>query len=144
MFGYDEISKNLFLGSRTGAAVAPKDMHILCVMWKGEPGRPNRAHSIPTTTWNAQDQIVADPTKMDEAADWIHLHLSQGHQVLVHCAYGVERSPLTIVWYLMKYRAVSLDAAYQLLMSKRKEVEDRRHWLPDSKTPYNSKTYCTK
>jgi hypothetical protein len=129
MFGYDQIIENLFVGSRTGAATAPKNMKILCVMWKGEPGKPPRATHIPTTTWNDHDQIKADPEKMEEAADWIHLHLSQGYQVLVHCAYGVERSPLTVLWYLRKYRGMSINSAYKLLMSCRKEVEDRRHWL---------------
>ena len=148
MFGYDYIIDGLFVGSRTGAATAPKNMKILCVMWKGEPGKPLGAKHIPTTTWNAQDQIVADPQKMDEAADWIHEQRSKGAQVLVHCAYGVERSPLTVVWYLMKYRGMSLNSAYALLMRQRQEVEDRRHWLQDSLPipipPNKSITYTPK
>jgi hypothetical protein len=130
MFGYDQILGNLYLGSRNGAGTAPSHMKLLSVMWPGEPGKLRRAHSIVTTTWNADDQIVADPEKMNEAADWIHDQLSKGFSVLVHCAYGVERSPLTVVWYLMAYHGMSLNKAYKLVMSKRKEVEDRRHWLP--------------
>lgn len=49
--------------------------------------------------------------------------------ILIHCKGGVERSPLTVVTWLQKYRGFTLDKAYELLMKKRPVVEDRRYWL---------------
>jgi protein-tyrosine phosphatase len=69
---------------------------------------------------------------MDQAADWIHHHLEQGDKVLVHCAFGIERSPLTVVWYLMRYWDMNLTAAYDLVLAKRPEAQYRGAWLPTS------------
>jgi protein-tyrosine phosphatase len=55
--------------------------------------------------------------------------LTTGRRVLVHCGAGSERAPLTVAWFLNRRRAMSLDAAYDLLKRKRPIVQDRRFWL---------------
>ncbi|MGB6088841.1 MAG: dual specificity protein phosphatase [Candidatus Binataceae bacterium] len=66
---------------------------------------------------------------MNDTAALIEQHLQMGRRVLVHCEEGCERAPLVVAWFLMNRRAMTLDAAYALLKSRRAMVEDRRRWL---------------
>jgi len=50
-------------------------------------------------------------------------------KVVVHCAMGMERSPLTVVWYLHNYQDMSLDEAYQIVQAARPIAVDRRDWI---------------
>jgi hypothetical protein len=54
-----------------------------------------------------------------------------GDTVLIHCAAGVERSPLvTALWMARKF-GISLDEAYAWLKDRRPVVENRQVWLRD-------------
>jgi protein-tyrosine phosphatase len=66
---------------------------------------------------------------LDITASVIDNALTGGRRVLVHCGAGSERAPLTVAWFLNRRRAMSLDAAYDLLKRKRPIVQDRRFWL---------------
>ena len=50
-------------------------------------------------------------------------------KVVVHCAMGMERSPLTVIWYLHKYQGMTLDEAYAITREKRESTIDRRNWI---------------
>jgi hypothetical protein len=50
-------------------------------------------------------------------------------KVVVHCAMGIERSPLTVVWYLHKYMCLTLDEAYALVREARPVAVERRYWI---------------
>ena len=50
-------------------------------------------------------------------------------KVVVHCAMGMERSPLTVVWYLHKHHDKTIDEAYDMVQSARAVVVDRREWI---------------
>ena len=50
-------------------------------------------------------------------------------KVVVHCAMGMERSPLTVVWYLHNYQDMSLDEAYKMVQAARPIAVDRRDWI---------------
>lgn len=68
--------------------------------------------------------------QLDKLSKEIHEILSNTKKrVVVHCAMGMERSPLLVVWYLHKYRNLSISAAYKKVMKKRPIVLDRRHWI---------------
>lgn len=70
-------------------------------------------------------------SKLDEACTIIDDHLLNNEPLLVHCWAGIERSPLTLAYYLVKsHKMANLDEAYKFLKSKRPIVEDRREWLP--------------
>ena len=45
----------------------------------------------------------------------IHILMSENKNVLVHCEMGINRSPLVIGYYLMKYRKISYQETISLL-----------------------------
>lgn len=97
---------------------------------------PNTIH-LPLLNRDAQQfvgQPVASVHMLERAAKRIHqYHDEMGGRVLVHCGAGMERSPLTIAWYLVKYHGdvfPDLDAAYDYIKRLRPIVQDRQSWLP--------------
>ena len=118
----------LFLGSVIDAAHF--EGNALCVHESLFPPMIKRSeiripiaymHSNPT-------RMVAQPHQLDLCKIIIHEHAATQTKLLVHCMAGVERSPLTIVWYLM-FTGLTMDQAYAFVKRKRPEVEDRRFWL---------------
>ena len=124
----DEIIHNLWLGDIKDAIAAPSDFVRICVLETLPPqAAPNTTH-IPILTVN-NGIVEAMPTQLMIAARLISRLLSSGCKVLVHCMAGVERSPLTVVWYLYKECGMSFDDAYKFVVEKRPIVQDRRAWL---------------
>jgi len=126
-----EIIPNLFLGDMVDGRDAPTDIEVLCVMWYVEPCIPARSSQMVTTLYVSVGNTGSGvpPKAMDEAAEWIHNHLRNDTKVLVHCAVGMERSPLTIAWYLNRFCNMSYKEAYELMIEKRPIVEGRTYWL---------------
>jgi hypothetical protein len=52
--------------------------------------------------------------------------------VLIHCLAGRERSPLVVATWLCERHGLTLDEAYELIISKRPNVERRASWLSDA------------
>lgn len=69
--------------------------------------------------------------QIDKFADLVHTKLNEhpNNKIVVHCAMGMERAPLAIVGYLTKYKELTIDEAYELIISKRPIVCDRRIWM---------------
>ena len=65
---------------------------------------------------------------LNEIADAIDNALAKGDSVIVHCWQGLERSPLSVVGWLVLRQGYDLDEAYDLLRYKR-GAWDRRNWL---------------
>lgn len=73
-------------------------------------------------------RITARTPQLERAARFIDETHAAG--VLVHCGAGIERSPLTVAyWMVTRGREPSWEAAYRKLMSIRPIVQDRRPWL---------------
>ncbi|MEC7906176.1 MAG: dual specificity protein phosphatase [Verrucomicrobiota bacterium] len=53
----------------------------------------------------------------------------QRREVVVHCAMGMERSILAVVWYLHTEAGMTLDEAYDMVSEARPIAVDRRHWI---------------
>jgi protein-tyrosine phosphatase len=125
--GMSQILDNLYLGSLEDALNAPPDFVIVCVLEYQPPNEPKGAYMFPFLEGG-----LANVKVLDEFADFVDKLLSEGRKVLVHCAMGVERSPLAVVWYLHKKKGMSIPEAYAFVKSKRSVVADRTVWLPKS------------
>ena len=49
--------------------------------------------------------------------------------IVLHCAMGMERAPLAVVWYLHKNEGLSIDDAYKEVIEARPIVCRRKRWL---------------
>lgn len=70
-------------------------------------------------------------SQMNKFADLVDEKLNDrpDNRVVVHCAMGMERAPLAIVGYFMKYEGLTVDEAYEHIVAKRPIVCDRRIWM---------------
>lgn len=57
--------------------------------------------------------------KFDESYQWIDSCISEGRNVLVHCAAGVSRSASFVIAYLMKKNKWSFNKAYKFVKKRR-------------------------
>ena len=130
--GPSEIIPNLFVGNLVDSA-GFKGKSI-CVLEQRETFAEN-ATWIPILTYlpaSVEGVTIprADKKQLDTAADVIESLLASDSKVLVHCAAGIERSPLVVVWYLHTKAGKTIDNAYELVLSKRSIVQRRDNWLP--------------
>ncbi|MAH46797.1 hypothetical protein CMI37_13290 [Candidatus Pacearchaeota archaeon] len=67
---------------------------------------------------------------LTEAARYINrIMVETDDRIVVHCAMGMERAPLTVAWYLMNEKYIGFDDAYEIIARARPIVCDRREWL---------------
>jgi protein-tyrosine phosphatase len=74
-------------------------------------------------------QAIVNHKQLDLLADIINNHIIDREPLMIHCKGGVERSPLTLVHYLMKWKGYDIDKAYDFVKSRRPVTIDRRAWL---------------
>lgn len=79
----------------------------------------------------------AVPERLDLAAKWIELWQRDSEvPLLVHCGAGIERSPLTLAWWLIaRGECADFQAAYRQLMELRPIVANRLSWVPTGARP---------
>ena len=67
---------------------------------------------------------------LDEIAEHMRQAIEgQGRSVVIHCAMGMERSVLSVVWYLHADAEMTIDEAYDMVFEARPIAVDRRHWI---------------
>jgi hypothetical protein len=133
MFGDNahEVLPNLWVGDATAAPLAlPAGMAVLCVL---ENPSVTGANHIPILLppsgqmWTGQP--IAYRARLEQASLWISAQQASGKAMLVHCGAGVERSPLTVAWFMRKTYGVTLDRAYAWLQRIRPVIGDRQGWI---------------
>lgn len=72
---------------------------------------------IPIRTKDNNTRI--DITALNQTIDAIKKYHKEGFSVVVFCAAGVERSPLTAIYYLYKTNVLPIREAYQFYRTKR-------------------------
>lgn len=128
-----EILPNLYLSDVKAAAEF--DGERICVH-ENYPPYKGCFHHIPILTHRPNSKYdrtgaIASITSLNFAACMIDIQLGTGKKLLIHCWGGVERSPLTLAWWLVKNKKFeTLDEAYVFLKEKRPVVSDRQFWLP--------------
>ena len=87
---------------------------------------------IPIIPEDGQD-IVRD--RLDMLGEIISTHINNGDKVVVHCRAGIERSVLTVAWFLKNHLMFnSLDTAYAHL-KKVRPIVARRDWWVEGDAP---------
>lgn len=62
---------------------------------------------------------AGNEAQLKRARKMIYDAVSSGLPVLVHCAVGASRSPTAVIAYLMKYKNMDYDAAFNLVRAAR-------------------------
>jgi hypothetical protein len=125
-----EILPGLWVGDCESALIGiSRDFAVLNVLETGAiPGESHIPILLPLSYRSPADGVLAYRVRLDNAVKWIEENKSR--QMLVHCGAGIERSPLTVAWYMCRRRVVAdLDQAYTCLIKRRPVVQDRRMWL---------------
>ncbi|KAF8217167.1 protein-tyrosine phosphatase-like protein [Mycena galopus ATCC 62051] len=91
-------------------------VQVLEVPWMPDSDRPGLScHRV-----DLQDTVSASLLPHLEAAcDYIRVSLSRRENVLVHCQQGVSRSASIVIAYLIRDRAMTYDAAFDLVRQRR-------------------------
>lgn len=123
---------NLYLGDYEAAKVF--DGKRICVYCDAPLYEGFFIH-IPILATRPKSQLdrtaTASLPQLDAASDLITEILEKGEKLLVHCMGGVERSPLTIAYWLVKTgKYQTLSEAYAFLKGIRPVVANRQSWLP--------------
>lgn len=131
---YNEIISNLFVGDMQDAAQFEKDNPegiIICVLEQRWDAEPIKAIRIPIleSTPVSQYSGKAFNSQLNAISDLIIKYLGESKKILVHCAAGIERSPLTVAYHLSRTKGISISDAYKLVFEKRPQAQDRSSWL---------------
>lgn len=123
-----EILPRLWVGGlpASKALKASEGWTIICVREFNCKDEPWAIH-IPLLRQEVGNR--AGRKSLDAIADEIELALAAGDNVLVHCWEGVERGPLSVVYFLVTRRGYTFEEAYDKLKDLRPGVADRRAWL---------------
>lgn len=125
----DEIIDNLWVGTATEViGGGPWDGWMLLCVLEELPSGIGGDNVVHLPVYDPPTGRAIDEN-LDLAATYIHLWLTAGCKVLVFCAQGVERSPLTVAYYLSRVRGITLGEAYNIIRRARPIVADRSSWL---------------
>lgn len=137
VFRANEIIPGLWLGDKEDAKIVHHDKYgwTIINMHEELPNHTPFQHWFPLGKqgWDPDDMDAygVDFKQLIDACTLIHDQLNNDRPVLVHCYSGVERSPLTVAYYLLLAgHTNSLHEAYLIIMEKRNIVQDRTSWLP--------------
>lgn len=125
---YNKIMGNLHVGDIDDAHLFRKhkpDGVILCVLEHRPPHEPMKAYHIPIMTYSGD----VHTEQLDHIAFFLDSLLKTGIDVLVHCAAGIERSPLTVAYYISYSKGISIHEAYKIVKRGRPQTQDRSTWL---------------
>ena len=127
---YNEIIRDLFVGDFEDAKFFIKDVspNVICVLEAMPEGEPSEAKHMPILTQVGQE-ARASKNQLDQIAELIHIHLQNNNKLLIHCAAGLERSPLAVAWYLHRYHNMTIDEAYEKIKQTRPQIYIRKEWL---------------
>jgi len=115
---------------------------IICVMQEIPKFEKEKAYWIPIIRTKGKNPIDWDrligeqevdvtalPHQLDLVADLIDKNIKQNKDVLVHCMASIERSPLTIVYYLHKRKNMGYNEAYSYVKKIHPTASNRLNWL---------------
>lgn len=92
--------------------ISTKYLHRLVKQW------PNVAAHLHVSIYDEPKAPIE--RYFEQMAQFIHAHIQQGHNVLVHCHAGMSRSVTAVLYYMMKYRGYnSVEEALETVKKSR-------------------------
>lgn len=126
---FNQIINNLYVGDIEDSIkfdeLYPTTGVILCVLEDRPLEEPNNAFHVAIKT----ESEHVHTEQLDKVYTFIDAMLKTDHHVLVHCGAGIERSPLTVAYFLTKHYGLTIEKAYEIVKKGRPQTQDRRHWL---------------
>ncbi len=125
---WDEVDGTIVLGARPlrRDVSTLRDLGVtgvvnMCEEFAGLPDSYEAAGMeqlwLPTVDFNhPSDEHV------DSGADFIQKHVENGGKVYVHCKAGRARSATVALWWFVKYRGLTPEAAQQVLLGARPHI----------------------
>ena len=90
---------------------------------------------LPVMPENGQDATMV---RLDMLGEVIADHINNGEKVVVHCMAGIERSVLTVAWFLKNHLMFgTLDNAYAHIQRVR-PIAERRDWWVEGDAPMHA------
>jgi len=127
---YGDKFGRLYIGDMWDRLAATQMDVIINVLEDPDPTEQfDREFVVPIASVGIDGQIHANHNALNRVAEAIHKNMKAGKKVMVHCAAGQERSPLAVVWFLHTKRGMDLEAAYDMVRSKRPQTMDCLDWL---------------
>jgi len=128
----NEIIDGIYLGDLDDARVW--NGNKICVLESFPQGyEPKDSLLIPILTQphNHLEEVDAEVifSNLDLVSHVIQNHINTNEKLLVHCAGGMERSPLALTWYMHNRRGLSLEDAFKYVKEKRPQAMNRLQWL---------------
>ncbi|KAL9884349.1 dual specificity protein phosphatase MPK-4 isoform 1-T1 [Glossina fuscipes fuscipes] len=125
----DEIINGLFLGNLTAATHMEtlknfNITHILTLDSVPLPKHITEASFLTTKFIQIADMPKEDVLHhLDSCVEFISSARITGHNILVHCYFGVSRSSTAVIAYIMKSHNLDYQTAFELVKSKRRFVQ---------------------
>ena len=138
---YNQVDDDIYLGSIPMESMAHRsvialdlkvesvisileDYEFNCTTLAGSPVQPEdwKRDDIRHLHLKSKDFFPPPFSVLDEGADWINSQVITGKKVYCHCKSGIGRSASVIMAYFMKYRRMSVSAAYNELKSRRPAI----------------------
>ena len=119
---YVEIFSNLLLGDRTIAwnEYQIKKLGIQSVVNLTNQPSYNKEISF---DYPVKDLPTIGIDWMGKCSDYIHDQISAGKKVYVYCSEGISLSPALVIHYLIAYHCMTLNQAYNFVLSKRSIIQ---------------------
>lgn len=125
---YNQIIDHLYIGDLQDAETFRKNKPegvILCVLENRPTQEPFKAYHIPIITESGH--VHTD--QLDHIAFFLETLLAKKCEVLVHCAAGIERSPLAVAYFLAYSKGIPIEESYKIVKRGRPQTQERTIWL---------------
>ena len=133
---WDRVDEHLILGAlpfkRDAAALQRQGVTGVINMCEEYPGPTARYKQLgieqlwlPTVDFNHPSEEF-----VESGAEFIERHAKSGGTVYVHCKAGRARSATIALWWLVRYRSMTPEAAQKKLLAARPHVNPRVYLRP--------------
>ena len=70
---------------------------------------------------------------LQDLMSYMHIILSNGGRLYIHCAMGISRSATIVIAYLMTHKNMSFDEAYAYVKERRSWIRPNNRFMADLK-----------